>query len=124
MRLKFWSALALGIMFSVNFVPLAKAGSGGIQMLPPVTEATKSTTHTACPEGGTPNLLTWDGTNPITCAAGVQASGGTIIPGNADPSNNTPFRIGNSCPQEGALGYDLTAHSPVYCNVSGKWSTI
>jgi hypothetical protein len=57
----------------------APALANGIQMLPPVTEATKTQANpTPCPPGGSPNILTWDGTNPISCSTGVTVSGGNV----------------------------------------------
>lgn len=55
-------------------------------MLPPVTEATKLAPYpTPCPPGGAPNILTWDGTNPISCATGVTVTNGYVGIGTTSP---------------------------------------
>src|SRR5665213_79889 len=71
------------LIFAALILPLgiapAPALANGIQMLPPVTEATKTAIDpTTCPPGGSPNILTWDGTNPISCTTGVTVSGGDV----------------------------------------------
>jgi hypothetical protein len=81
---------AKGLIFAALVLPLGiaslSASADGIQMLPPVTEATKLELHpTVCPLGGVPNVLTWDGTNPVTCATGVVVSGGQVGIGTTIP---------------------------------------
>jgi hypothetical protein len=99
------------------FASVAHASGDSIQMLPPVTEATKSlTTPTPCPIGSASSVLTWDGQTAIACANGITASGGNIAAsGTIKPGS---FTAGSSCPQEGTLGYDINNHTPVYCNGS------
>lgn len=112
-------------------MPPAQAHAAQIQMLPPVTEATKDqATPTVCPSGTTSNLLTWDGQAPLSCASGVSAAGGnitasgSIMPGTSDPKTGTAFTAGTACAAEGAMGYDLSAHKPVFCGKNLVWTAI
>lgn len=78
-----------GLIFAALVLPLGIASvpalaGANIQMLPPVTEATKTATSpTPCPPGGSPNILTWDGTYPISCATGVTVANGYVGIGTA-----------------------------------------
>lgn len=90
-QLRTASNTAQGLIFAALIFPSgiasvpALAGSN-IQMLPPVTEATKlAASPTPCPPGGSPNILTWDGTNPISCTTGVTVSGGNVGIGTTGP---------------------------------------
>lgn len=92
------------LIFAALILPLGIASvpalAQGIQMLPPVTEGTKTDTiattgsaPTPCPgpPKGTPavpNILTWDGKNPITCATGITVTGGNVGIGTASPIGN------------------------------------
>lgn len=78
---------ALILPFGIASVP-ALAGAN-IQMLPPVTEATKLAPYpTPCPPGGSPNILTWDGTNPISCTTGVTVTNGNVGIGTTIPNTS------------------------------------
>lgn len=97
------------------------AHAAQIQMLPPVTEASKgSASPSPCPSGATSSMLTWDGQNAIACADGVSASDGNIVAnGSITPG---AFTTGAACAPEGAVGYDLAAHTPVYCSKGLVWT--
>lgn len=92
------ASAAKGLIFAalVFLLGIASASSfagANIQMLPPVTEATKlASSPTPCPPGGAPNILTWDGTNPISCTTGVMVSGGNVGIGTTSPA--APLDLG------------------------------
>jgi len=87
---------AKGLIFAALICPLGIASvpalANGIQMLPPVTELTKTypdTNHptsvpTTCPQGSA-NILTWDGQYPISCTYGVTVTGGNVGIGTSTP---------------------------------------
>ena len=87
---------AKGLIFAASILPLgiasAPALANGIQMLPPVTEATKlygdkdhpGLTPTPCPAGSS-SIITWDGTNPMSCATGAMISAGNVGIGTINP---------------------------------------
>src|SRR5690242_10840974 len=82
------------LIFAASILPLGIASvpalaGANIQMLPPVTEASKlSANPTPCPPGGSPNILTWDGTNPISCTTGVVISDGNVGIGSTSPNSS------------------------------------
>jgi hypothetical protein len=100
---------AKGLTFAALILPLAAASASalanGIQMLPPVTEATKANTIATtnsvpapCPPGGSPSVLTWDGTNPISCATGVTVTGGNVGIGTTGPVAPLDIQMAGSYP--------------------------
>jgi hypothetical protein len=108
---------AKGLTFAALILPLAAASASalanGIQMLPPVTEATKANTIATtnsvpapCPPGGSPSVLTWDGTNPISCATGVTVTGGNVGIGTTAPATLLDIEggQGNLVQVEGTTG--------------------
>lgn len=110
---------AQGLIFAALILPLgiapAPALANGIQMLPPVTQATKTypdkahpapavpTTCSSGTTGGSPNILTWDGTNPITCATGVTVTGGNVGIGTTAPMSTLQIVNGGTA----QLGSDV-----------------
>jgi hypothetical protein len=113
------ASAAKGLIFAALILPLGAASApalaNGIQMLPPVTEATKTypdTGHpmspTPCP-AGSPNILTWDGTNPISCATGVTVTNGNVGIGTTSPGQalevNGSIKADNNFHQGGAYIY-------------------
>jgi hypothetical protein len=86
------ASAAKGLIFATLVFPLGIASvsawaGANIQMLPPVTEATKlALSPTPCPPGGSPNILTWDGTNPLSCSTGVMVANGSVGIGTAGPT--------------------------------------
>jgi hypothetical protein len=114
--------LLFGLALLVATSVFAQTTTANIQMLPPVDPA--SSTAAACNDGLTPpsdRAMTWDGVNPIKCNGALKLNGnnasvtGSIAPG-------TTFITGNTCTQEGALGYDITNHTPVYCDQTFHWA--
>ena len=86
-----------------------------IQMLPPVTEATKNFPNpTPCPSGATSNVLTWDGKAAIACANGVTASGGNI----AATGSIAVGQTNNACSAAiaGTMRYNTSNNVMEYCN--------
>lgn len=115
--LKFFSVAAVSCMLALPVY------AGGIQMLPPVSEVSKNSgAPLPCPSSAVSNLLTWDGQSPITCVTGVSAAGGNVVAtGSITPG---PFAVGSACAPEGAMGYDPTAHAPVYCSKTSVWAQL
>lgn len=106
------------LIFSALVFPLAAASvpaiaGTNIQMLPPVTE----NTTTVCP-AGTPHMLTWDGSTPLSCSNELTVSGGNVGIGTQGPQAtldvNGEVRVGDSgaacsAANKGAIRYDATA---------------
>lgn len=108
------NCLITSLFFLIVFLHLSDAQSSSTQMLPPVTEATKtSNTPTPCLTTDGVQVLTWDGQNIISCATGVTASGGNLsISGNITASGNiivlATATVGTSCSVVGAIAQDGT----------------
>lgn len=115
---------SLVLTASVIALSAGTAFADDIQMLPPVTEASRSTaTLVPCPANadGSPSLLAWDGTHAIDCTSGITATGGNV-------AATGEVQVGNSGAQctsvnAGAIRFDQTTSGLEYCNGT-QWTTL